>query len=191
MFQLTRVFPRRVESQNDRRPAREVSRSRQSRPHAAGATAGGPLSGRGTGTGEYPALLKVLTCAFILSVTSLTLPGATHAQVLYGSLTGNVTDSAGASVPGATVSAVNTATNVSKETTTNGEGIYQFSDLLPGVYKVTVSGTGFSTSVSEGVNVEVNNVRRVDVSLQPGGVSDTVTVNADTLAALQTDRADV
>src|SRR5829696_4137131 len=192
MFQLTRVFPRRAESQNDRRPAREVSLSRQSRPHAAAeATAGGPLSGRGTGTGEHPGLLTVLTCAFILSVTSLTLPVATHAQVLYGSLTGNVTDSAGASVPGATVSAVNNATNVSKETTTNGEGIYQFSDLLPGVYKVTISGAGFTNSVSEGVNIEVNNVRRLNMTLQPGGVSDTITVNAETATALQTDRADV
>lgn len=180
MFQLTRAFTRRVESQNDRRPTREVSRLRQTRPHAAAEK-----------TGEYSRLLTILTCAFILSVTSLTLPGATHAQVLYGSLTGNVTDSAGASVPGATVSAVNTATNVSKETTTNGEGIYQFSDLLPGVYKVTISGTGFTTTVSEGVNIEVNNVRRLDMALQPGGVSDSVTVNADNATALQTDRADV
>src|SRR5829696_8237233 len=130
MFQLTRAFTRRVESQNDRRPAREVSRLRQSRTHAAAeATGGGSCSGRGSQTGEHSGPLAVLACAFILSVTSLALPGATHAQVLYGSLTGNVTDSAGASVPGATVSAVNNATNVSKETTTNGEGIYQFSDL--------------------------------------------------------------
>ncbi len=192
MFQLTRAFTRRVESQNDRRSAREVSRLRQSRPRsAAGATAGGSFSGRGTKTGEYSGLFAVLTCAFILSVTSLTLPGATRAQVLYGSLTGNITDSAGASVPGATVWAVNNGTNVSKETTTNGEGIYQFSDLLPGVYKVTISGTGFTTSVSEGVNIEVNNVRRLDMTLQPGGVSDSVTVNADSQAALQTERADV
>ncbi len=192
MFQLTRAFTRRVESQNDRRPAREVRRLQQSRPHsAAGATAGGSFSGRRTKIGEYSRLFTALTCAFILSVTSLMLPGATHAQVLYGSLTGNITDSAGASVPGATVSAVNNGTNVSKETTTNGEGIYQFSDLLPGVYKVTISGTGFTTSVSEGVNIEVNNVRRLDMTLQPGGVSDSVTVNADSQAALQTDRADV
>ncbi|HWS88865.1 MAG TPA: TonB-dependent receptor [Pyrinomonadaceae bacterium] len=127
----------------------------------------------------------------VLSATPLTMPGAARAQVLYGSLTGNVTDSAGAAVRGATVTALNTATNLSKETTTNDEGIYQFSDLLPGVYKVSITGQGFTTSVSEGVNIEVNNVRRLDMTLQPGGVSDTVTVNADTLTALQTDRADV
>ena len=175
MFQLTKAFARRVESQNDLRPVRE----------------GGPLPVRGTKSHNCSRLLAVLAWAFILSVTSLTLPGATHAQVLYGSLTGNVTDSAGAAVPGATVTVVNTGTNLSKETTTNDEGIYQFSDLLPGVYKVTITGTGFTTSVTESVNVEVNNVRRVDMTLQPGGVSDTVTVNADTAVALQTDRADV
>ena len=89
------------------------------------------------------------------------------------------------------MSAVNTATNVSKETTTNGDGIYQFSDLRPGVYKVTIAGAGFTTSVTESVNIEVNNVRRLDVGLQPGGVSDSVTVNADSALVLQTDRADV
>ncbi len=161
MFQLSRAFTRRVESHEDCK----------SRKHS------GPFG--------------LLVWALVLSVTSLTLPGAARAQVLYGSLTGNVTDSAGAAVPGATVTAVNNGTNVSKETTTNGEGIYQFSDLLPGVYKVTIGGTGFTTSVTESVNIEVNNVRRVDVTLQPGGVSDTVTVNADTAVALQTDRADV
>src|SRR5918999_3548204 len=168
MFQLTKAFTRHAESQNDRRPVRRETKSQ-----------------------NCPRLLAVMAWALVLSVTSLTLPGAARAQVLYGSLTGNVTDSAGAAVPGATVTAVNAGTNVSKETTTNDEGIYQFSDLLPGVYKVSITGTGFSTSLSEGVNIEVNNVRRLDVTLQPGGVSDTVTVSADALAALQTDRGDV
>src|SRR6185436_20665244 len=98
----------------------------------------GSLSGRGAESHNLSRLLAVLACAFILSVTSLTLPGTTHAQVLYGSLTGNVTDSAGAAVPGATVSVVNNGTSVTKETTTNGDGIYQFSDLLPGAYKVSI-----------------------------------------------------
>ncbi|MFL6331964.1 MAG: carboxypeptidase regulatory-like domain-containing protein, partial [Pyrinomonadaceae bacterium] len=192
MFQLTRAFTLRVESHEDRRPVREVSRPRQSRPHAAAvAPEGGPLSSSGAQSHNRPRLLTALAWAFILSVTSLALPAATHAQVLYGSLTGNVTDSAGAAVPGAAVTAVNAATNVSKETTTNDEGIFQFSDLLPGTYKVTITGNGFTTSVSEGVNIEVNNVRRLDMTLQPGGVSDTVTVNADTATALQTDRGDV
>ncbi|HJQ31096.1 MAG TPA: TonB-dependent receptor [Pyrinomonadaceae bacterium] len=136
-------------------------------------------------------MLAVLAWAFVLSVASLAAPRAARAQVLYGSLTGNVTDSAGAAVLGASVSAVNVSTNVSKETLTNDEGIYQFSDLLPGVYKVTITATGFSKAVTEAVNITVNNVRRLDVSLQPGGVSDTVTVSPDALNDLQTDRADV
>ena len=168
MFQLFKAFAPRVESRQDRRPVRRETKSH-----------------------DCYGLLAALAWALVLSVTSLTMPGAARAQVLYGSLTGNVSDSAGAAVPGATVTAVNAGTNVSKETTTNDEGIYQFSDLLPGVYKVSITGAGFSTSVSEGVNIEVNNVRRLDVTLQPGGVSDTVTVSADGLAALQTDRADV
>src|ERR1044072_971160 len=96
MFQLTRAFTRRVESQHDEQPVQEVGRLRQSRPHA---TADIPKvslhSGWGAKSYNCSRLLAVLACRFILYVTSLTLPGTTHAQVLYGSLTGNVTDSAG------------------------------------------------------------------------------------------------
>src|ERR1044071_9512126 len=102
MFQPTKDFMRRVEGQNDRRPVRPETNSHR-----------------------RFSLLPLLAWALVLSVTSLTLPGATHAQVLYGSLTGNVTDSAGAAVPGATVTALNTAPNLSKEATTNDEGICQ------------------------------------------------------------------
>jgi outer membrane receptor protein involved in Fe transport len=132
-----------------------------------------------------------LAWVFILSIAYLAAPTTTRAQVLYGSLIGNVTDPAGAAVAGASVSVVNLGTNVSKETTTNGEGIYQFNDLIAGSYKVTITAPNFSTVVSEGVNIEVNNVRRLDVGLQAGGVSDTVTISADAEVELQTDRADV
>lgn len=192
MFQLTGALTRRAGSHKERRPIQEVTRLRQTRPGVkAEIPQGRPLPCLGTKSRNSSRLLALLAWAFILSATSLTLPGATHAQVLYGSLTGNVTDSAGAAVRGATVTAVNNGTNVSRETVTNEEGIYQFSDLLPGVYKVTIAGAGFTTSVTESVNIEVNNVRRLDVGLQPGGVSDSVTVNADSALVLQTDRADV
>lgn len=128
-----------------------------------------------------------------LSVLLISLAplSSTHAQVLYGSLTGNVTDSTGAVVSGARVEALNTGTNVSKVTTTNDSGVYQFSDLLPGVYKVIISAQGFKTLLQEVGAIEANTVRRLDANLQPGEVSETITVSDAAEAPLQTDRGDV
>jgi hypothetical protein len=113
-----------------------------------------------------------------------------HAQVLYGSLTGNVTDSTGAVVAGATVRALNVGTNVAREATTDPRGSYLFSDLLPGEYDVSIESAGFGTRVRKGVRVDSNTVRRVDATLDVSAVSETIEVAAAS-APLQTDRADV
>ena len=61
------------------------------------------------------------------------------AQVLYGSITGTVKDTQGATVPGATVTIVNKETNLTRETVTNAEGAYSLINVLPGPYDVKVS----------------------------------------------------
>jgi hypothetical protein len=118
------------------------------------------------------------------------LPHAAHAQILYGSLTGNVTDQSGAVITGARVEALNIATNSAKSTTTNDRGSYLFSDLQPGVYKVTIEATSFKTVSQRDVRIDANAVRRVDVELQASGVSEAVEITASG-AVLQTDRADL
>ncbi len=128
--------------------------------------------------------MVVLVAGFLL------LPVSIHAQVLYGSLTGNVSDPTGALIPGAKVTAENTGTGVSKETVTDERGLYLISNLLPGVYKVSITAAGFSTAVSEGVRIDANTLKRNDVSLALGQVSQMVEVSATT-ALLQTDRTDV
>jgi len=117
-------------------------------------------------------------------------PRATNAQVLYGSLTGNVTDQKGAAVPGVTVEARNLGTGMTKEATADGSGGYQFSGLQPGTYSVTFTFTSFRTLTQENVRVEANSSRRLDAQLQVAGVSETVLIT-DQSAPLQTDRADV
>ena len=116
--------------------------------------------------------------------------GTAKAQVLYGSLTGNVTDPSDAVVPGAQVQALNPATGVSRQTTTDSAGVYRFTELLPGIYKVTVSATSFGSFVAENVHIDVNTTRRVDVQLRMKQQIETVTVTS-AAPLLQTDRADV
>jgi hypothetical protein len=139
----------------------------------------------------WAAIRGGLIAALLLGVTGVLIaPSSAGAQVLYGSLTGNVTDPTGAAVAGAKVKALNVGTNVAKETTTDPRGVYLFSDLLPGEYAVTIESPGFNTIVQKGVRLDSNAVRRVDAALQVSGVSETIEV-ASVSAPLQTDRADV
>src|ERR1700689_126788 len=76
------------------------------------------------------------TVAFLVMVALLS---QAPAQVLYGTLTGTVTDASAAPVPSAKIEAKNTGTGVSKQTTTDDRGNYIFTDLQPGTYTVTIS----------------------------------------------------
>ncbi|HTD21043.1 MAG TPA: TonB-dependent receptor [Terriglobales bacterium] len=113
-----------------------------------------------------------------------------HAQVLYGSLTGNVTDQTSAIVPQAKVEAVSVGTGVIRNAETDSNGIYRFPELVPGVYKISFSASNFATVVVENVRVEVNTLRRVDIKLKVAASTQTVEVTAAP-ALLQTDKADV
>lgn len=115
---------------------------------------------------------------------------ALDAQVLYGSLTGNITDPSGSSVPGAKVEALNVATGIAKTATTDERGVYLFTDLQQGTYKVTISATSFATRVLENVVITTNTVVRLDTTMQVSQVAESVTVSASSVS-LQTDRADI
>ena len=126
----------------------------------------------------------------ILLLVALAMPHANHAQVLYGSLTGNVTDQAGAVVTGAKVEALNVSTGVSKTTTTDDRGSYMFSDLQPGSYTLNIEAASFKVLSQKEIIIEANTVRRIDARLQASGVSETVEVSVGSVT-LQADRADV
>ena len=124
----------------------------------------------------------------LATALSVTLPVA--AQVLYGSLTGVVQDSAGAVVPGAAVKVRNTGTSQEFAAQTNDSGGYTFSSLVPGTYELTFGASGFRPVMRQGIVITVNTVRREDVGLEVGQVNESVTVQAGTIA-LQTDKTDV
>ena len=113
---------------------------------------------------------KTFIAFFSLSAV-LSITVSAHAQVLYGTLTGNVVDATGAAIPAAKVEAVNGGTGLTKQSSVDANGSYVFNNLQAAPHKVTISAASFGLVVEEGVLVDANSVRRVDVKLQPAEVS--------------------
>jgi len=120
---------------------------------------------------------RVRACALAVC-TALCGMGA-FAQFESATLTGVVTDAATAVVSGASVKAVNEATNLETAAMTDNEGRFVFTNLRPGSYGVTVTATGFKQAVSSGVVLQVNQAARLDVQLTIGEVTEQVTVNTE------------
>lgn len=101
------------------------------------------------------------------------------AQTFRGTILGNVTDQTGATVGSAKVTIRNTETGQTRETLTTEDGSYRAPELSLGTYTVTVEKTGFKTSVTKGIKVDVATESRVDAALQAGDVATTVEVAGD------------
>jgi hypothetical protein len=125
---------------------------------------------------------RILLC---LLVWSLTLP-AVFAQVDTGTIAGSVRDSQGAGVPAATVTFVETGTNTTTKTQTNGSGDYASPPLRPGSYKITAAAPGFKTETRGTLVVQLQDRLRLDFAMAVGSVSENVEVTAET-PAIQTD----
>src|SRR5579863_10094163 len=108
------------------------------------------------------------------------------AQTFRGTILGTVTDPSGAVLAGAKVSVKNMATGLERTTETSADGSYALPELPIGTYTVTVTQTGFQTSVTTGVSVDVSSERRVDAAMKAGQVSTKVEVSADTLPLVET-----
>src|SRR5256885_2306746 len=119
---------------------------------------------------------RLVFCAAVLA--AIAAAPQCDAQVLYGSLTGNITDPASAAVPGVTVEATNLGTNVKAETKTDERGIYRFTNLQPGLYKVSITAPSFRPYSETNVAVQPNEIRRVDVKLQISQTTETIEVSA-------------
>jgi Carboxypeptidase regulatory-like domain/TonB dependent receptor-like, beta-barrel len=133
--------------------------------------------------------LPVVPLVVVLAAVAASPPHA-GAQVLYGSIVGNVHDSSGAILPGATVTILHEETKLTREATADSAGGYTFTAVPTGTYVVTVSLTGFRTFTRSSVPVTLNTVTRVDAALPVGEIAETVTVIGES-PLLQTDRAEV
>src|ERR1700729_2586448 len=100
------------------------------------------------------------------------------AQSARGTLAGNVTDSTGAVISGATISAVNQSTGGKNEAKSTSAGVYRFPSIPIGVYTVTVTAPGFATSTDTGVEIDINTTAALNITLKAGGVNDVVNVDA-------------
>jgi Carboxypeptidase regulatory-like domain len=138
--------------------------------------------------------LRKLLGASLLALLPILIGSLTtlraHAQAVSATLVGTVTDTTGAGVPGAKITIQETATGISRETVSNESGNYTFPNLTPGTYSIVVLAAGFKKETRPSVDVVVNTTARVDLDLQPGSATETVTVTAAP-AIMQTDRADV
>ena len=128
--------------------------------------------------------------AAVIGIIAIRFIPPALAQVLYGSIVGQVADTSNAAVPDATVRITHRETNQSRIATTNEAGEYSFPTLPGGAYDIVVNKEGFQTFTAQGVSLAVGQVARVDASLRVGAISETVSVQAEA-AALQTDRAEV
>src|SRR5882724_10460100 len=148
-------------------------------------------------TGEFAlrataGLVKLwrLSMAVVLGAVLPGFSAPVMGQAVNATLLGAVTDTSGAVVAGAKVTATEMKTGVSRSTTTNDSGNYAFANLPPGLYEVVTEKQGFKKAVRSGVDVVVNTDTRVNLALDPGAISESVVVTAET-PILQTDRADV
>ena len=113
------------------------------------------------------------------SICLLLISGALFAQSDKGTITGTVADPVGALVPGATVEARNIETGAQYQTATTSTGNYTLAQLPAGVYQLTASASGFKKFTRQGITVHVAQVVRIDVPLEVGAITKTVTVTED------------
>jgi hypothetical protein len=122
---------------------------------------------------------KKLATSFAILVTlffSLMAGVVAHAQVTGATLSGTVTDASGGVVAGATISITNTATAVTRDTTSDSAGLYSAPNLTPGTYEVRVSSAGFSTAVQSNLALAVGQQMQLNFGLKVGQAATTVQV---------------
>src|SRR3989449_11341193 len=129
--------------------------------------------------------------AALVALCSLTiLTASAFGQAVYGSIFGTVTDPSGAAVAGAKVTVTSVRKNITEQATTNADGNYSITHLIPDVYTVKAEAPGFKSFQTANVVVSADTAARVDGQFQVGGTQETVEVTAET-PQLKTDRADV
>jgi len=128
-----------------------------------------------------------LVCLFVAALFA-----ATPARAQFNaSVQGTIQDPKGAAVAGAKVTLTNQDTQVSAETTSSNYGFYHFSEVAPGKYTVTVEAPGFEKKITQDLDVRAETPRGLDITLEIGAVTQSVTVNGGAIPELQSEDASI
>ena len=128
--------------------------------------------------------------ALVGFLVCMLLTVSVYGQTTNGSIQGTVTDSSGATLSRATVTARNLDTGLTNSTVTTDAGLYSLPNLPPGRYSVKVEATGLKKYEREGVTVQTGSTVSLDIEMQLGSVTETITVNADA-SQLETATSDI
>jgi hypothetical protein len=142
------------------------------------------------GGGVSPKRSTLWILSYVVLAALLAIPFSLHAQQYSGTITGTVTDQTGASVPGATLTIINTGNNSAVTVKSDAQGNFTAAQLPVGTYEVHVKQGNFKEYVETGVQVHTSTVTNVDAVLQVGVATERVTVSA-TAVQVQTTSAAV
>ena len=115
-------------------------------------------------------LVRVASCVLAFALAAI-------AQSDRGSITGTITDSSGAVIPGAPVEARNVETGAVYQAASSATGNYSLGELPSGTYSLSVTVVGFKKYVRQGLTVQVTQTLRIDPALEVGAATESVTVN--------------
>ena len=135
-------------------------------------------------------MLSVRSSALMIALAVFSAIAHPTAQAVYGSVRGTITDSSGGVLPGTSVTITSKDRHTADTVVTDSDGVYTKERLLPGTYEITAELQGFKQAVVANVVVGVDSQAKVDFSLAPGNLTETVEVAAVS-PLLKTDRADV
>ncbi len=130
--------------------------------------------------------VRAIACGLFL----LLFLGSAEAQFKAG-IQGTVTDASGGLIPEAKLTLVNTETGKTQETTSSADGFYKLAGLPPAKYKLTVEKAGYKQKIFDDLAINAEAMQGLDISLEPGDISATVTISEETGQTLQTESANV
>jgi hypothetical protein len=134
-------------------------------------------------TEDFMTLIRTQTCGclLLLSLWAVAVPAVAYAQggTTTATLSGRVFDGTGGTLPGATVTVVNIATNQSRVVVTNEEGVYRLAGLTPGQHSLTAELQGFARFVQPEIRLNVGAAADLNVTMRVSDVAETITVTGE------------